>query len=108
MEQTAGTIEAVTGLARQAGDALQELVSLASASTVQVQSIATASEEQSAASETIHKSLEDINSLALSTASAMEQASLALDELRNQTDILVGVMTDLKNTNTQKTCSRSQ
>jgi|GEM_PF-1353036 len=108
VEQTAGTIEAVTDLARQAGDALHELVNLASASTAQVQSIATASEEQSAASETIHKSLEDINSLALSTASAMEQASLALNELRNQTDILVGVMTDLKDTNSQKTCSLPQ
>ena len=102
VEQTAVTIESVTVLARQSGDALLELVKLASASTAQAQSIATASEEQSASSETIHKSLEDINRLALLTANAMDEATAVLGELRKQTDILVGVMTDLNNTTSKK------
>ena len=102
VEQTAVTIESVTVLARQSGDALLELVKLASASTAQAQSIATASEEQSASSETIHKSLEDINHLALLTANAMDEATAVLGELRKQTDILVGVMTDLNNTTAKK------
>lgn len=102
VEQTAKTIESVTLLARQSGDALQELVKYASASTSQAQSIATASEEQSATSETIHRSLEDINRLALMTATAMDQATAVLGELHNQTDILVGVMNDLNSSNAKK------
>ena len=102
VEQTAKTIESVTVLARQSGDALHELVTLASASTAQAQSIATAAEEQSASSETIHKSLEDIHRLALMTATAMDQATTVLGELHNQTDILVGVMNDLNNTTAKK------
>ena len=105
VEQTAETIGSVTVLARQSGDALQELVKLASASTAQAQSIATASEEQSASSETIHRSLEDINQLALMTSTAMDQATAVLGELRKQTDILVGVMNDLNNTTTKKSIS---
>lgn len=100
--QTAETIGSVTLLARQSGDALLELVKLARESTSQAQSIATASEEQSASSETIHRSLEDINRLALMTATAMDQATAVLGELRNQTDILVDVMNDLNNTNAKK------
>lgn len=96
------TIESVTVLARQSGDSLHELVKLASASTAQAQSIATAAEEQSASSETIHRSLEDINHLALMTATAMDQSTAVLGELHNQTDILVGVMNDLNNTTANK------
>lgn len=102
VEQSAATIEQVTVLARQSGEALQALVQLANASTIQAQSIATASEEQSASSETIHSSLEDINQLALNTANAMDQATSVLNELRTQTDILVGVMADLKSTGIKK------
>lgn len=97
VEQTAGTIERVTVLARQSGESLQELVNLSSDTTSQVQSIATASEEQSVASETIQERLEDINQISIATANAMEMAVVALKELRAQTDILVGVMADLNN-----------
>ena len=62
-----------------------------------MQSIATASEEQSVASETIQERLEDINQISIATANAMEMAVVALKELRAQTDILVGVMADLNN-----------
>ena len=96
VEQTAGTIEKATLLAQQSGQSLRELVELAKETTNQVQSIATASEEQSAASETIHASLEDINQIASATAEAMEQAIKDLTELHAQADVLVGVMADLK------------
>ena len=96
VEETAGTIEKATDLARKSGDAMRELVELSGETTTQVQSIATASEQQSAASETIHASLEDINQISSSTAEAMEHAVLALNNLRDQTDVLVGIMGDLK------------
>ena len=102
VEQAAETIESATVLARQSGDALQEQVKLASASTAQAQSIATASEEQSASSETIHRSLEDINRLALMTATAMDQATIILSELHNQIDVIVSVMNGLNNTTANK------
>ena len=81
---------------------MHELVTLASASTAQAQSIATAAEEQSATSETIHRSLEDIHRLALMTATAMDQATAVLGELHNQTDILVGVMNDLNSSSAKQ------
>ena len=95
VEQTAGTIEHATTLARQSGKSLLELVNLSSETSEQVQSIATASEEQSVASETIQERLEDINQISIATANAMDMAVVALKELRTQTDILVGVMADL-------------
>ena len=68
---------------------------MSSETSEQVQSIATASEEQSVASETIQERLEDINQISIATANAMDMAVVALKELRTQTDILVGVMADL-------------
>lgn len=47
----------------------------------QVQSIATASEQQSAVSEEINRSVEQVATISAETAQAMEQASSAVAEL---------------------------
>jgi methyl-accepting chemotaxis protein len=70
-----------TVLAKKSGEALVEIVRLVGLATDQVRSIATASEQQSAASEEINRSIEDVNTISCETAEAMTQA---VSELANQ------------------------
>ncbi|MBA4358676.1 MAG: methyl-accepting chemotaxis protein, partial [Desulfovibrio sp.] len=63
VEKSVHLIEEATGLADQSGQALKEIVHLVDAASDQVRSIATASEEQSAASEEISHSIEQVSSI---------------------------------------------
>ncbi len=96
VERSGRTIEEVTGLAGHSGAALREIVSLAEATTDQVRSIATASEQQSAASETIHHSLADINRIAAETSEAMARSEKVLGELTDQAGILESLIADMR------------
>ncbi|MEA5089709.1 methyl-accepting chemotaxis protein [Solidesulfovibrio sp.] len=96
VERAGETIEAVTGLAGHSGASLREIVSLAEATTDQVRSIATASEQQSAASETIHHSLADINRIATETSEAMARSEKILGELTDQAGILETLLADMR------------
>ncbi|MEL7639961.1 MAG: nitrate- and nitrite sensing domain-containing protein [Solidesulfovibrio sp.] len=96
VERSATTIEAVTGLAGHSGASLREIVSLAEATTDQVRSIATASEQQSAASETIHHSLAAINRIAAETSEAMARSERVLGELTDQAGILETLIADMR------------
>ena len=51
--------------ALSSGTALREIVELVDSTAQQVQSIATAAEEQSATSEEINRSIEDVNRISL-------------------------------------------
>ena len=84
VERAVSTVEQATGLARESGEALQEIVSLVEVATDQVRSIAAASEEQSAASEEINRSIEEINRISSETASAMNQSAQAVGEMASQ------------------------
>ena len=64
-------IDTATTLASTSGEALNEIVELVDATAQQVQSIATAAEEQSSTSEEINRSIEDVNRISLETSSAM-------------------------------------
>ena len=96
VERAVSTVEEATGLARQSGDALQEIVSLVEVSTDQVRSIAAASEEQSAASEEINRSIDEINRISTETATAMNQSAQAVGELANQAGNLRGLIDKMK------------
>ena len=63
----------------------------------QVQSIATASEQQSAASEEINHSVEQVATISSETAQAMEQAAKAVADLAQQSQVLQGLIRDMKN-----------
>ncbi|KHK00668.1 HAMP domain-containing methyl-accepting chemotaxis protein [Desulfovibrio sp. TomC] len=82
--QTVAAVEEASGLAANAGGTLGEIVQLVDASADQVRSIATASEQQSATSEEINRSVEDINRISLESAEAMDQAGRAVEELVEQ------------------------
>ena len=59
-------------------------------------SLATASEQQSATSEEINKSVEHIATISAETAQAMEQAAKAVSDLMQQTQILQQLIKDMK------------
>ena len=59
--------------------------------------IATASEEQSASSEEIARSVEHVNTIASETSQAMGEASKAVSELAAQAQNLSRIITHLKN-----------
>jgi methyl-accepting chemotaxis protein len=81
-------IEGATSLANQSGEALGEIVSLVDLTTDQVRAIATASEEQSSASEEINRNIDDVNRISIETSEAMRQSTQALGDLAGQAQAL--------------------
>jgi len=90
-------IDAATSLASKSGDTLIEIVSLVDLATDQVRSIATASEQQSTASEEINRNVEDVNRISSETSDAMRQSAHAVEELANQSHALKGLLDQMKN-----------
>ena len=88
VEQSVHIIDKATELAKKSGAALQEIVAMADATTDEVRSIATATEQQSSASEAINQSLTDINLISSETSTAMQQSAQAVAELAQQAQIL--------------------
>ncbi|WP_243439747.1 methyl-accepting chemotaxis protein [Fundidesulfovibrio soli] len=88
VEKAAGIIAEATELAARSGEALREIVTLVDLSSDQVRAIATASEQQSAASEEINRSIEDISRISAETSEGMRQSALAVEELANQAQVL--------------------
>ncbi|MFV0348202.1 MAG: methyl-accepting chemotaxis protein [Halodesulfovibrio sp.] len=84
LDLTVKTIGEATRLATESGHSLDEILHLVEDVTSQVQTIATAAEEQSAASEQISHSVEEVNTISAETSQAMNQASEAVAELANQ------------------------
>jgi methyl-accepting chemotaxis protein len=89
------SIGEATTLANSSGDALKEIVDLASANSAVVASIATAAEEQSATSEEINRSIEEINRIVGETTDGMVQSSAAVQELSLMAQELNQVMDQL-------------
>jgi len=89
-------VENATGLATLSGNALTEIVTLASASSASVTSIATSAEEQSATSEEINRAVEEISHIVSETAIGMVQASRAVQDLSQVAQELNRVMEELK------------
>ena len=81
MHRVAEQVLATTDLARQSGLALTEIVPLVENTTARITAIATASEEQSSASEEVATSLGTVNDIAATTAEGMERAAGAIAEL---------------------------
>jgi methyl-accepting chemotaxis protein len=89
-------VEQATGLAQKSGEALNEIVHMVENATDQVRSIATASEQQSATSEEINRSIEDINRISTETADAMRQSAQAVGELASQAQALRALIEKMK------------
>ena len=89
-------IERATEFANQSGEALHEIVAMVDNTADQVRGIATASEQQSASSEEINRSISEVNSIAGETARAMEEASRAVSDLAEQAQALTRLIEDMK------------
>jgi len=96
VDRAAATIEEATALAAKSGDALAAIVALIQAAADQVRAIATASEQQSATSEEINRTVDAINHIAASTADAMHQSAIAIDELAGQIANIKGLIDGLR------------
>ncbi|MBU1230346.1 MAG: cache domain-containing protein [Proteobacteria bacterium] len=81
MDQAAKAITAATELSDRSGGSLQEIVQLATASSSQVDNIATAAREQSAASEQIARAITEVNRVAAETSEGMNQSADAVHSL---------------------------
>ncbi|BFR50291.1 HAMP domain-containing protein [Nitratidesulfovibrio sp. HK-II] len=96
VQRAVTTVEEATTLANRSGDALAEIVQLIGTAADQVHSIATASEEQSATSEQINRSVEEVNRISADTANAMQQSARAVAELAVQTQNLRALIDKMK------------
>ena len=97
VEQVAVTIEGATNMSVRSGESLKKILELVHLVNDQVQSIATASEQQSAASEEINQSVEQVATISAETAQAMEQASGAVADLTQQAQSLQRLIEKMKN-----------
>ncbi|WP_353117197.1 methyl-accepting chemotaxis protein [Nitratidesulfovibrio sp.] len=96
VDRSVGTIEEATDLARRSGESLREIVRFVDAAADQVRGIATASEQQSAASEEINRAVEQVSAISTETAQAMREAATAVNELANQSQVLKRLVEELK------------
>ncbi|MFW5500156.1 MULTISPECIES: methyl-accepting chemotaxis protein [unclassified Maridesulfovibrio] len=78
------TITEVTELATASGESLREIVTLVNAATAQVQSIATAADQQSAASDEINRSITGISEISTETSDAMTLSKNVVSDLSVQ------------------------
>ena len=96
VEQTTNRLDVATELVKDSGISLAGIVKESASTADQVRSIAAAAEEQSAASDEITHSLDEINRMAEGTASAMQQSARAVAELVQQSLDLQGLVNDLR------------
>ena len=96
MDAAVDKVNLATEFSLRSGDALKEILGLAEQTADQVRSIATASEQQSASSEEIARSVEHVNTIAGETAQAMGEASKAVSDLAAQAQELARIIESLK------------
>jgi len=95
VEQSGVSIEEAAKLSAQSGESLKQILEFVHMVNDQVQSIATASEQQSAASEEINHSVEQVATISAETAQAMEQASSAVADLAQQSQALQRLIVEM-------------
>ena len=90
-------IEEAARLSVTSGESLKQILEFVNMVNDQVQSIATASEQQSAASEEINHSVEQVATISSETARAMEQASrAAVADIAQQSQALQRLIGQMK------------
>ena len=96
MEEAMQNVEQATSLAQESGNALNKIVSDVEETADQVRAIATASEEQSAASEEINRSISTVSEMSTQTTQAMNEAARAISDLAQQTERLSTLIGEMK------------
>ncbi len=83
-------------LANESGNVLRAIVERVDNSAQQIQSIATATEEQSATSEQINRAIEEIDRITAETSAGVNESTAALRDLSEQTNSLKRLIGELK------------
>ena len=96
VERALGAVESTTELASRCGEVLQEIVSMVDSASDQVRAIATASEEQSATSEEITRSVDEINGISRDTAQIMASSAKAVEQLVGEANALKALVHKMK------------
>ncbi len=96
VDNAVAQIEEATDLANESGRALEEIVTTAETTADQVNAIATASEEQSAASEEINHSILLCNDMSRQIADAMAEAAKAVSGLAREAQELSELIHEMK------------
>ncbi len=81
VEEAVAIVNETNSLSKNSKEALSKIVENSINTSDQIQGIATASEEQSATSEEINRSVEDVSRISSEIADAMRQSSMATHEL---------------------------
>ena len=89
-------LDYASSLASESGTALGDIVSSTNQSAGQIQSIATAAEQQAATSEEINKSIDEINAIAGQTDELAEASLAASRRLEDLAVSLSGLINELK------------
>ena len=97
VDRTGKNLESATSLVSKSGESLHGIVSESVAIADQIRSIAAASEEQTATSDEIAKSLEEINISASETAQAMQASTEATSGLADQAQQLQTLVRQIRN-----------
>ncbi|GAB7080678.1 bacteriohemerythrin [Megalodesulfovibrio paquesii] len=95
VDTAASNIIAATEQAAQAGASMGDIVSIVEDTAGQVESIATAAEEQSAVSEEINRAVSEVTAVATDTAKNMQRSAKALTRIITIIEDLNGAMQDL-------------
>ena len=96
VDVTASTVESATALSQKSGEALREIVEMVDLTVDQVRGIATSSEEQSAATESITQTVTQVSSIAAETATIMHTSSRAVAALADEAKNLNKMVAELK------------
>ena len=96
MESAAQKVGEANQYAGESGKALQEIVTTVENAAMQVHAIATASEEQSAASEEINHGIIQVDGMAKQSLAAMNQAAQAVEQLVSQAGTLNALVHELR------------
>ena len=96
VEKAVGNISEATEYSNKSGEALKEIVGMVDQTADEVRAIAAASEQQSATSEEINKSVADVNHIAASTSQSMQVAMQELESLRALARSLMDLIEHMK------------
>lgn len=97
VELAVRNIAQATDLAHKSGKSLAEILQMVEHTADEVRAIATAGEEQSAASEEITRSISEVNDITFATSQAMRTAAEGLESLRGRSQDLLKLIETMKN-----------
>ena len=84
MDEAAGAVERASSLANDSGEALEAIVTLVEATSAQVDSIASASEQQARSSASIKEAMDAVHEVTLRTGQGMQSSTETIGRLESE------------------------